>query len=89
MYQIEDVTRFKSLDVDNGEVQNYEGFDEFLDDSFPIIILGMHYQGSRVLQELDPIAYNVAYNDFMDSVQSEFEQSFEDEDFTDMEFEED
>ena len=41
-------------------------FDDFLDQSGDVTILGVEYQRSRILKSLDPIAYRTALFDFID-----------------------
>jgi len=51
------------------EHQLTEMFDELLDDSYPWCdVAGMLYAPSRVLKELDPIAYRVSLADYADSL---------------------
>jgi hypothetical protein len=43
----------------------YEAFNDYLDEANPeIIINGISYLPSKVLYETDPVAYEVAYNDY-------------------------
>ena len=45
-----------------------ELYDEYLDEVNPVVeICGMKYCPSRVLEEVDPIAYNCGLADFLDS----------------------
>lgn len=42
---------------------------DFIDETTPAItIWGMEYSASRVLQEIDPIAYRVGFNDWLDTL---------------------
>ena len=43
-------------------------FNEFLDESESITILGMSYSISTVLKEVDPTAYRCCLNDFIDGM---------------------
>lgn len=44
-------------------------FIDFIDETTPTItIWGMEYSASRVLQEIDPIAYRVGFNDWLDTL---------------------
>ena len=50
-------------------------FDEALDDSFPAMeIHGLTFPASRVLKELDPIAYNESLADWLDGLVAELEE---------------
>ena len=45
-----------------------EQYSDMLDEiTGPVIILGMKYTASRVLREVDPIAYRVGLHDYIDS----------------------
>ena len=46
----------------------YERFDEMLDESGPVIVGGIEFSPSDILKEMDPIAYDVGFNDYMDSM---------------------
>lgn len=59
-------------DIDNFDASDYvteDDYDEMLDDCHgDIDICGYSYSASRVLQEVDPIAYRCGYNDYVDSI---------------------
>lgn len=45
-----------------------EMYREFIDEcEGDVVIFGMHYLASRVLEEIDPIAFNCGFNDWCDS----------------------
>lgn len=47
----------------------YDRYDEMLDECTPIVKVGMlEYSPSRVLKEVDPIAYRCDINDWLDSL---------------------
>lgn len=51
-----------------------EMFDELIDDSNPPIrIWSMHYDTSRVLKHVDPIAYRCAFLEWIDSEGYDYE----------------
>ncbi len=44
-----------------------EDYDDFLDEiSGDVVIGSLRYSASRVLKEIDPIAYNVGFSDFQE-----------------------
>jgi hypothetical protein len=44
-------------------------YKEMLDECYPPVkVAGMEYETSRALYELDPIAYRVGFNDWLDSL---------------------
>ena len=50
-------------------------FDEALDDSFPAMeIHGLTFPASRVLKELDPVAYNESLADWLNGLVAELEE---------------
>jgi len=46
----------------------YERFDDMLDESGPVVIAGLEFSPSAILKEMDPIAYDTNFNDYMDSM---------------------
>lgn len=51
---------------------NDAAFDDFIDETTrDLIILGMSYRASRVLKEIDPIAYKCCKADYADSMELE------------------
>jgi hypothetical protein len=51
------------IDESNAEQQ----YDDMLDELYPVEIGGMSFCASRVLKELDPIAYNCGFSDWLDA----------------------
>lgn len=43
-------------------------FNEMLDESYPIEMMGIHFDASRVLKEIDPTAYRCTFNDWLDAM---------------------
>ena len=47
----------------------YDAYDEMIDDCTPMVKVGsLEYLPSRVLKEVDPIAYRCGLNDYLDSL---------------------
>lgn len=44
-----------------------ESFDDLLDECGPVMVAGLEYMPSRVLREVDPIAYRCGLIDYIDS----------------------
>jgi hypothetical protein len=44
-----------------------ELYEQMLDESGPVIVGGIEFSPSAILKEMDPIAYGVGFNDFMNS----------------------
>jgi len=53
-------------------IDQEEYFDDILDDVYGEIDVGVKFYPSRVLKELDPIAYRCGLNNYMDSVRENF-----------------
>ena len=52
-----------------------ERYDEWLDDVYGEIQFGyLTFYPSQIIKELDPIAYRVGYNDFLDMIEEEEEE---------------
>lgn len=54
-----------------------DSFDELLDEEGDIVILGMRYCRSRVLKEVDPVAYRCSLNDYLASIDVEDDQKYQ------------
>jgi hypothetical protein len=52
--------------------QAHEMYDEDIDSEGDVIVCGMKYLPSRVLKEVDPIAYDCGYNDYVDSLTDDY-----------------
>lgn len=50
-----------------------EMFEDALDCEGPIMVAGIAFNRSTILRECDPIAYNCYLNDYIDSLQDDFE----------------
>jgi hypothetical protein len=48
--------------------QAYDAYNQMLDESDHVIIAGIEFSPSDILREMDPIAYDVGFNDYMDSM---------------------
>lgn len=57
----------------------YERFDDMLDESGPVVIAGIEFSPSAILKEMDPIAYDTNFNDYMDACDIDTDDLLEDE----------
>ena len=48
--------------------QAEEMYDDMIDEIYGEVNVGITFNASRVLKELDPIAYRCGFNDYMDSL---------------------
>jgi len=62
--------RSLQYDIDNFELDVYAYEDEYCDllDEEDVVVCGISFSPSRILQELDPVAYSVGLSDYVDSV---------------------
>jgi len=54
-----------------------DAYDEMLDDCYPIKIGNIDFCASRVLKELDEIAYDCGFNDYIDETLSELNENLD------------
>lgn len=54
-----------------------ESFDDLLDEEGDIVILGMRYYRSTVLQKVDPVAYRCCLNDYLSSLDVEDDPKYQ------------
>ena len=57
-----------------------ELYEQMLDESGPVVVGGIEFSPSAILKEMDPIAYGVGFNDFMNSCDVDTDVLIEDED---------
>lgn len=86
LYLLENVATFRGMDVTNGEIDAYDAYDESLDSEGAISVAGCEFYPSRILEELDPVAYRCGYNDWVDSDQCDLENAIENEDYSEIEW---
>tara|TARA_R100001510_G_C7649768_1_gene207238 strand:- start:1631 stop:1825 length:195 start_codon:yes stop_codon:yes gene_type:complete len=53
-----------------------EMYDEWLDSMGEVEVCGLTYCASRVLKEIDPIAYRCGFNDFLDAEGYEIDNDY-------------
>jgi hypothetical protein len=56
------------------EGEDTESYDDMLNSYGPVKIAGLEFDASRIVAELDPIAYRCGLNDYNDSELSELEE---------------
>ncbi len=54
-----------------------DAYNEMLDELYPYSVGDATYSGSKVFEKIDPIAYEVGFNDYADSEISEIKNEFE------------
>ena len=58
----------------------YELYDQMLDEADTVVIAGIEFSPSAILKEMDPIAYDTNFNDYMDACDIDTDDLLEDED---------
>jgi hypothetical protein len=56
-------------------------YEQMLDEAGPVVIGGIEFSPSASLKEMDPIAYGVGFNDYMDSMDIDTDDLDEDSDY--------
>ena len=86
-FNIANVVSFSGFDVHNGQVDVSESeYCDYLDEVYPdpVEACGMTFTASRVLQELDSVAFRCGLGDYESEIQSELEEAIENEDDSDI-----
>lgn len=89
LYILENVKTFRGMNVTNGEIDDYDAYDEFLDSEGTVDVCGLEFYPSRILDECDPVAYRCGYNDWMDEHQRDLEEAIENEEYFEIDWSED
>jgi hypothetical protein len=66
----------KRIDEVKNELQNFEinpykhegSYAELIDEQGPVIVAGLEFTASRILREVDPVAYRCGLVDYVDSL---------------------
>lgn len=86
---IKNVDTFRGFNVVNGQVDVSESeYVDYLDELYPdsVTVCGMEFTQSRILQELDSVAFRCGLGDYESEIQSELEEAIENEDDSDIEW---
>ena len=86
LYALNNVATFRGMNVSSGEIDDYGAYDESLDSYGTVSIMGLEFDPSRIIKELDPTAYHCGYNDWVDSDQSDLEDAIHNEDYSEIEW---
>lgn len=86
LYILENVATFRGMNVSNGEIDDYDAYDEALDSEGAVFVAGIEFYPSRILELMDPIAYRCGYNDWKDSDQRALEDAILLEDYSEIEW---
>lgn len=85
---IQNVDTFRGFNVVNGYVEvSEEMYANYIDDCHePVVVAGITFDASKVLQECDPIAFRCGLSEEQSRVQSELEEAIDNEDDSDIEW---
>jgi len=89
-FNINNVTFFRGFTVTNGQVDiSNDEYQEFLNEAFgDVTICGMTYGQGDALEALDPVAFRCGLGDYEFEIQSELEEALENEDYSEIEWDE-
>jgi hypothetical protein len=87
-WNVDNVKTFRGFDVNNGEVDLSDSeYGDYLDEMYePVEVAGMTFNVSRIIQELDPVAWRCGMGDYESELQSELESQLNREDSDDIDF---
>jgi DNA repair exonuclease SbcCD ATPase subunit len=57
----------RTFEIDQSKWE--ESYKDLIDESGPVMICGMNFTASRIIEELDPIAYLCGLDDYVDSLE--------------------
>ena len=88
-FNINNVTFFRGFTVTNGQVDiSSDEYQEFLNEAFgDVTICGMTYGQGDALEALDPVAFRCGLGDYESEIQSELEEAIDNEDDSEIEWE--
>lgn len=88
-FNINNVTFFRGHTVNNGQVDIGSGeYIEYLDEVYDeVTVCGMTYSAGTALESVDPVAFRCGLGDYESQIQSELEEAIENEDDSDIEWE--
>ena len=91
-FKIENVNFFRGFDVRNGQIDITESeYEDFLNDIYydAVEICGISYDSGsgRALRLLDPVAFHCGLGDYESEIQSELEDAVDNEDESEIEWE--
>lgn len=89
-FNINDVSSFRGFAVRNGQIKISESdYIDFLDECYEeVIICGMTFSQGGALKNLDPVAFRCGLGDYESEIQSELEEAIDNEDDSDIDWEE-
>jgi hypothetical protein len=88
-FNINNVTFFRGHTVVNGQVDISESeYADYIDECYPTVeVAGLTFNASRIIQECDPVAFRCGLGDYESEIQSELEEAIDNEDDSDIDWE--
>lgn len=85
---IQNVFSFRGFNVVNGQVDISEAeYADYIDEVHDsVVVCGMHYNASTVLQECDPTAFRCGLGDYESEIQTELGEAIDNEDDSEIEW---
>lgn len=87
-WDTDNVKTFRGFDVTNGEVElSNEEYGDYIDEIYePVKVAGMKFNVSRILEELDPVAWRCGKGDYESELDSELQAAIDNEDDSEIEW---
>lgn len=88
-FNINNVTFFRGHTVTNGQVDiSTDEYRDFIDEIYPVVKIGnLSFNPGTILEECDPVAFRVGLGDYESEIQSELEEAIENEDESEIDWE--
>lgn len=87
-FNINNVDTFRGFNVVNGQVDVSESqYADMIDEcNEAVVVCGITFNASSILQECDPVAFRCGLGDYESEIQSELEEAIENEDDSEIEW---
>lgn len=87
-WSVDNVKTFRGFDVTNGEVElSNEEYNDYIDEIYePVKVAGMKFNVSRILEEIDPVAWRCGKSDYESELDSELQDAIDSEDDSEIEW---
>ena len=88
-FNIQNVTFFRGHTVTNGQVDiSNDEYCDWLDEIYPAVeVCGMTYLAGMTLEAIDPVAFRCGLGDYESEIQTELEDAIDNEDESEVEWE--
>lgn len=87
-WDADNVKTFRGFNVNKGEVElSNEEYNDYIDEIYePVKVAGMMFNVSRILEELDPVAWRCGKGDYESEIDSELQAAIDNEDDSEIEW---